>query len=227
MIMSVTLAHGAIRLAKKHVIVKRLTALEDLGSIDIFCTDKTGTLTEGAITLVRHVDPEGNENERTLLFALLNATHQTGLRSPLDVAILRHEHDSLPLYLKVDELPFDFQRRRLSVIVEGENKKYLIAKGAPESILEVSTSYEINGQQKMLDAATRELCNATFNSLSRVIASLASPSGKFQPNTPHIFQLMRRVNLSFWVSQRFLIRPKNLSRLHCTHCNGMVSKLKC
>ena len=103
----------------------------------------------------------------------------------------------------------------------------LIAKGAPESILEVSTSYEINGQQKMLDAATRELCNATFNSLSRVIASLASPSGKFQPNTPHIFQLMRRVNLSFWVSQRFLIRPKNLSRLHCTHCNGMVSKLKC
>ncbi len=167
MIMSVTLAHGAIRLAKKHVIVKRLAALEDLGSIDIFCTDKTGTLTEGAITLVRHVDSSGNENARVLLFALLNASHQTGLRSPLDDAILRHEHDALPLYTKVDELPFDFQRRRLSVIVEGDHQISLIAKGAPESILEVCTAYELNGQRMPLDESALAQCKTTFTSLSR------------------------------------------------------------
>src|SRR5262249_37220131 len=115
MITSVTLAHGAMRLVKKHVIVKRLAAIEDLGGMDILCTDKTGTLTEGAITLVRHVDADGGDDERVLLFALLNSTHQTGLRSPLDEAILSHEHGDLPLYNKVDEMPFDFLRRRLSV----------------------------------------------------------------------------------------------------------------
>jgi P-type Mg2+ transporter len=166
MIMSVTLAHGAIRLAKRHVIVKRLAAIEDLGSIDVLCTDKTGTLTEGAITLVRHVDPDGREDEQVLFFALLNATHQTGLRSPLDEAILRHEHGDLPRYAKVDEIPFDFERRRLSVVVRGEGRVLLIAKGAPESVFDVCAEVEQRGARRPLDALARERCNATFTALS-------------------------------------------------------------
>ncbi len=135
--------------------------------MDILCTDKTGTLTEGAITLARHVDPDGREDERALLFALLNATHQTGLRSPLDEAILRHEHDELPRYTKVDEMPFDFMRRRLSVVVNGEGGTLLIAKGAPESVLSVCREIEWRGVREPLDAPTRGRCDATFTSLSQ------------------------------------------------------------
>jgi P-type Mg2+ transporter len=170
MIMSVTLAHGAMRLVKKRVIVKRLAAIEDLGSMDILCTDKTGTLTEGAITLARHVGPDGCEDERVLLFALLNATHQTGLRSPLDEAILRYRHDRLPHYVKVDEMPFDFMRRRLSVVVKcegGEERTLLIAKGAPESVLRVCCEIEQRGARRAFDARARELCDTTFTSLCR------------------------------------------------------------
>jgi P-type Mg2+ transporter len=165
MIVSVTLAHGAIRLVKKHVIVKRLAAIEDLGSIDVICTDKTGTLTEGAVTLERHVDLDGAEDDRVLFFALLNATHQTGLRSPLDEAILRHEHAALPGYAKVDEIPFDFTRRRLSVVLHGEGRTLLISKGAPEAILTVCTEWEHGGARQSLDELTSQRYNATFRAL--------------------------------------------------------------
>lgn len=167
MIVSVTLAHGALRLAHKHVIVKRLAAIENLGGIDVLCTDKTGTLTEGAITLDRHVDLNGGEDERVLFHALLNATFQTGLRSPLDDAILRHEHADLPRYAKIDEVPFDFARRRLSVAVEGEGNRLLITKGAPESIVEICGEYELRGARKPLDAAARAQFDATFAALGQ------------------------------------------------------------
>lgn len=167
MIVSVTLAHGAMRLVKKRVIVKRLSAIEDLGGVDIFCTDKTGTLTEGAITLDSYVDSEGHEDEHVLFVASLNAQFQTGLRSPLDEAILRRKPDALLNYAKIDEAPFDFQRRRLSVVVEGENLRLLICKGAPESILEVCGEFEQDGLRRLLDAPARGRCNATFAELSR------------------------------------------------------------
>ncbi|HMV85408.1 MAG TPA: magnesium-translocating P-type ATPase [Blastocatellia bacterium] len=167
MIASVTLAHGATRLVKKQVIVKRLAAIEDLGSMDVLCTDKTGTLTEGVITLERHVDLTGREDEQTLFLALLNATHQTGLRSPLDDAILRHEHAALPLYDKVDEMPFDFERRRLSVVVHNGGKTLLITKGAPEAVLAVCREYELSGERKPFDELAREQADATFTALSQ------------------------------------------------------------
>ncbi|MBX3276608.1 MAG: magnesium-translocating P-type ATPase [Acidobacteria bacterium] len=166
MIASVTLAHGAMRLAKRKVIVKRLGAIEDLGSIDVLCTDKTGTLSEGVITLERHVDCTGREDEKTLLLALLNAVHQAGLRSPLDDAILRCEHSALPLYEKVDELPFDFERRRLSVAVAGEGQTLLVTKGAPEAVAAVCREFEIAGERKPFDEAAQEQFTAVFSDLS-------------------------------------------------------------
>ena len=116
MIVSVTLARGAIRMAAKHVIVKRLAAIEDLGSMDVLCTDKTGTLTEANITLESHVDIDGRPSTRVLTLAQVNSRFETGLKSPLDAAILAHNAGDQSRWTKVDEAPFDFERRRVSVL---------------------------------------------------------------------------------------------------------------
>ena len=118
MIVSVTLSSGAVRMAAKKVIVKQLAAIENFGSMDILCSDKTGTLTHGEITVDCHVNLRGDEDETVIRLAALNSVYQTGLRSPMDEAILRHEHPAVARYTRVDEIPFDFQRRRVSVIVQ-------------------------------------------------------------------------------------------------------------
>lgn len=117
MIMSVTLARGAVRMARRKVIVKRLAAIENFGSMDVLCSDKTGTLTAGQITLERHVDLAGVPEERVLLYAVLNGAFETGIKSPLDEAITRHAHPDIAAYSKRDEIPFDFHRRCSSIIV--------------------------------------------------------------------------------------------------------------
>ena len=145
MIVTVNLSKGAMAMSKKGVIVKRLAAIQNFGSMDVLCTDKTGTLTENRITLVRHVDPEGNEDEKVLLYSFLNSHYQTGLRSPLDEAILRHKVIDTRSYAKVDEIPFDFNRRRVSIVLERDGQRFLISKGAPEQVLEVCSYCEIHG----------------------------------------------------------------------------------
>jgi Mg2+-importing ATPase len=132
-------------MSKKGVIVKRLSSIENFGSMNVLCTDKTGTLTENRITLVLHVDAEGKDDNKVLLYSYLNSYHQTGLKSPLDEAILVHEEQDITGYSKVDEVPFDFVRRRVSVVVEKERERFFIAKGAPEEILKVSAYCEIGG----------------------------------------------------------------------------------
>ena len=116
MVISVTLARGALRMAGKHVIVKRLAAIQNLGSMDVLCTDKTGTLTEAKISLERHVDIWGDDSARVLELAYLNSFFETGLKSPLDEAILAHDHLDVSRWKKIDEAPFDFERRRVSVL---------------------------------------------------------------------------------------------------------------
>ncbi|HEX4481915.1 MAG TPA: magnesium-translocating P-type ATPase [Rudaea sp.] len=146
MIVAINLAKGALKMAKKDVIVKRLNAIQNFGAIDVLCTDKTGTLTQDRVILERHTDIYGDENEKVLEFAWLNSYHQTGLRNLLDVAVLesvnaetvQHLHAE---YTLVDEVPFDFTRRRMSVIVKNrEGKHFLIAKGAVAETLSVCTS---------------------------------------------------------------------------------------
>ena len=139
MIATVTLTRGAMRLAAQHVIVKRLSAIQDLGAIDVLCTDKTGTLTEGSIRLERHVDINGHSSEAVLRHAWLNCNFESGMRTALEDAVLAHETLSAEGWRKIDEVPFDFERRRLSVLLaqqtpEGE-KRWLILKGAPEDVL--------------------------------------------------------------------------------------------
>ena len=166
MIVSVTLAHGSIRLSRKQVIVKRQSAIDDLGTMDVFCSDKTGTLTEARIKLVRQVDLGGQDSGTILQIAQLNATFETGLKSPLDDAILAAGKGDLAAWRKIDEVPFDFERRRVSVLVEGGGRRLLIVKGAPEDILGLAARYEQQGAPpRPLDAAAHKTAEATFNGL--------------------------------------------------------------
>jgi P-type Mg2+ transporter len=155
MVVSVTLARGAMRMAKKKVIVKRLESIHNLGSMDVLCTDKTGTLTEARIHLERQVDSLGRDSGRVLELAYLNSFFQSGLRSPMDDAILVHKEIDTAAWKKLDEVPFDFERRRVSVIVDNGQQRLLVIKGAPEDILRLSTQYEVNGEAdlKELDEA--------------------------------------------------------------------------
>jgi Mg2+-importing ATPase len=145
MIVTVNLSRGAIAMSKKGVIVKRLVSIQNLGNMDVLCTDKTGTLTENKITLVLHVDIQGLDDERVLLYSYLNSYYETGLKSPLDAAILRYKDISVEGYQKVDEVPFDFTRKRVSVVVEYERQRFMIAKGAPEEITKACSYAELAG----------------------------------------------------------------------------------
>jgi P-type Mg2+ transporter len=166
MIMSVTLAQGAVHMARQKVIVKHLAAIEDFGSMDVLCSDKTGTLTTGEMVLDRCLNPLGHPAERPLLLAALNSFYETGIRSPLDTAILAAGPPDTQAYAKVDEIPFDFERRRLSIVVEGSYGRLLIAKGAPESILQSATAYEVAGTSTPLEPSTRVQCQAVYQDLS-------------------------------------------------------------
>ncbi len=129
MVVSVTLSRGALHMAKKRVIVKRLASIQNLGSMDVLCTDKTGTLTEAKIRLEQHVDPQGKPSERVLELAYLNSFFETGLKSPLDDAILAHGEIDVSAWTKVDEVPFDFERRRVSVLLDKGTARILVVKG--------------------------------------------------------------------------------------------------
>ena len=149
MIVTSTLAKGAVFLSKKKVIVKRLDAIQNFGAMDVLCTDKTGTLTQDKIFLSKHVDVMGNHSEHMLLLAYINSYHQTGLKNLLDIAVLEHADQNVKMeklrYHKVDEIPFDFERRRMSVVVRTPSKKVrIITKGAVEEMLGVCRSVEIN-----------------------------------------------------------------------------------
>ncbi len=169
MITSVTLGRGAVRMARKQVIVKHLPAIQNFGSIDILCSDKTGTLTTGVMTLRSAVDASGQDSERPLVLARLNSKFETGIRSPLDTAILEKGADEPHEYVKCDEVPFDFNRRRLSVVVERrdvlQSPRLMITKGAPEGIVALCDSYESAGQIRILEAAEREHMRKVYEEL--------------------------------------------------------------
>jgi len=169
MVVSVTLSRGALRMAANKVIVKRLASIHNLGSMDVFCTDKTGTLTEARIHLERHVNPLGKESRRVLELAYYNSYFETGLKSTLDDAILEHTEISATGWKKIDEVQFDFERRRISVLLDNGTSRMLVVKGAPEDILRLSVSYEGDGERGLLplDDAAAVTINAQFEALSK------------------------------------------------------------
>jgi len=179
MITTVTLGEGAIHMSRRKVIVKNLASIQNFGSMDMLCSDKTGTLTSGDMVLEQHVDPLGKSSPRVFLFAYLNSYHETGVKdptdaavlrrgnvNPLDTAILMHDHPDVKAYRKIDEVPFDFERRRISIVVGKEGERVLIVKGAPESVLPLCVRYEVDGALSPLNADAHTRCVATYQSLS-------------------------------------------------------------
>jgi P-type Mg2+ transporter len=141
-VISVNLAHGARRMARQSVIVKRLAAIENFGSMNVLCSDKTGTLTEGAMQIHSALNVNGNENQEVLFYAYLNAFYETGYVNPIDEAIRSHCQFDLSGYQKLDESPYDFIRKRLSVLVAKNNTHLLVTKGALKNVLEVCSSVQ-------------------------------------------------------------------------------------
>jgi Mg2+-importing ATPase len=166
MIITVTLAQGARRMTKKKVLVKQLAAIEDFGSIEILCSDKTGTLTEGEIVLDRHVDVQGKDDEDVLRLIYLNSFFQAGIKSPLDDAVLKHERPLIVEYEKLDEIPFDFNRKRLSVVVRHGDENLLVTKGEAESIFAICQTVNIDGSPQPFDQNRRTQATETFQKLS-------------------------------------------------------------
>ncbi|MBI5356472.1 magnesium-translocating P-type ATPase [Candidatus Collierbacteria bacterium] len=157
MIMSITMARGSQRMAKLGVIVKRLSSIPNLGGMDILSADKTGTLTEDKIRLVTYTDIYGNHNENVFLQTYLNSFYQTGVKNPLDKAVLDYKKTDIGKYKKIEEIPFDFKRKMMSVAVDGVNGKVLITKGAPEEILERCAYYrKLNKKELLNDTRKRE-----------------------------------------------------------------------
>ena len=167
MVVSVTLARGALRMAKQRTIVKRLAAIQDLGSMDVLCTDKTGTLTEAKIRMERHVDAEGFPSERVLELAYLNSFFESGLKNPLDEAILNHQHIDVGSWKKIDEVPFDFERRRVSVLIDNGETRWLVVKGAPDEIVGLCTQYEADGSAS--ERPTDEVALAAIHAQYRAL----------------------------------------------------------
>ena len=150
-ILSSSLSKGAVRMSKKKTIVKKLDSIQNFGAMNILCTDKTGTLTEDRIVLEKYLDIKGEEDTRVLKHAFLNAYFQTGLKGSIDEAVIKRAEennisDISKKYKKIDEIPFDFSRRRLSVVVSDGTKKQLITKGAVEEILNICTMIDYKGE---------------------------------------------------------------------------------
>lgn len=178
MITAVTLGQGAVKMAKEKVIVRHLAAMQNLGSMDVLCSDKTGTLTSGEMSLYAHTDPLGNESERVFELAYLNSYFETGVANPLnsairkkgdslDEAIVRHERVRIDGHHKLDEIPFDFERRRLSIVVERSAERILITKGAPEGIFDLCSRYEVTGALHEFDAPSRSKVEEVFNDFGK------------------------------------------------------------
>ena len=146
MLVAVNLSKGAIAMSKKQVIVKHLNSIQSFGAMDVLCTDKTGTLTLDRIVLEQHCDVIRKENDDVLKFAYINSFYQTGLKNILDRAVLKYEKFTVKEYKKVDEVPFDFSRKIMSVVVEIEGKHLIIVKGAPEEIFKRCNRYELDNE---------------------------------------------------------------------------------
>ncbi len=201
MIVTVNLSKGALNMSKQKVIVKRLNAIQNFGAMDILCTDKTGTLTEGKVTLIKHVDIEGKENSDVLTYAYLNSFYQTGLRNLLDQAVLAHdtaqaqrvEHS----YQKVDEVPFDFVRRRMSVVVEdGKGKHLLICKGAVEEVLAQSNAVQVAGRTLPLSQLHHQSKQDLVGKLNAQGFRLIALAIRELPPSKRVYSVADEVNLT-------------------------------
>ena len=224
MIVTVCLSKGAIAMSRKKVIVKRINAIQNLGAMDVLCTDKTGTLTMDQVILERHCDVLLKKDDGVLALAYMNSHFQTGLKNVLDRAVLAHAethtHAKIPEYAKVDEIPFDFQRRMMSVVVRTpEGRDRIISKGAPEAVFPCCGSFELDGQLYPMDHAHIDQLKLEYERLSAdgfrvlAIASKDVPPRQLAPvsSTPYSKADESELILNSYVA--FLDPPKETAKL--------------
>lgn len=227
MIVTVNLSKGAMMMARKKTIVKRLNAIQNFGAMNILCTDKTGTITEGRIVLEKHVDAQGNNCEKVLNFGYLNSYHHTGLKNLMDDAILDHEdlEERLKMkdqYHKIDEIPFDFVRRRMSVVVEDTNKIHtLICKGAFEEVMSQCNSIEIDDKIVTMLPEYAAKCREIAKNLNAEGFRVIALAYKKIPDSPSelVYSVKDETNLILLGFLAFFDPPKEsaeeaLKRLH-------------
>jgi Mg2+-importing ATPase len=235
MIVTVNLSQGALAMARKQVIVKRLNSIQNFGAMDVLCTDKTGTLTQGKIVLVKHLDPHGNPSDKVLHYGYLNSYFHTGLKNLMDDAIRAYEEleENLNLkakYRKIDEIPFDFVRRRMSVVVEDDTGlNTLICKGAVDEVLSLCPKVEIDGKvipvKPARDAERRQIAGDLNAQGFRVIAL----AYKEMPNAPDapVYSVKDEADLILLGFLAFLDPPKEtaaqaLKQLHDLNVNVKI-----
>jgi P-type Mg2+ transporter len=212
MIITINLSKGAQRMSKKGVIAKRLSAIETFGSMNVLCTDKTGTLTENQIKLLLHIDMEGKEDEKVLLYSFLNSHMQTGLKSPLDDAILKHQEIDITNFQKIDEVPFDFVRRRVSVVVEEKRHRFFIAKGAPEEILKVCSYYEVEGLIYDISEEIRKKIQQKYFDLSAEGLRVLGVASKKLREEKAVYSINDERDMTFLGFVAFLDPPKETAK---------------
>ncbi len=230
MIVSVCLSKGAIAMSRKKVIVKRLHAIQNFGGMDVLCTDKTGTLTEDRVVLMRHCDVTGRENEDVLLDGYLISYFQTGLKNLLDRAILDspdfHGKEILQKYKKLDEIPFDFTRRMMSVLVEDpDGKAILLTKGAPEEVFQHATHFELEGNLTPMDPERMFELKEEYESLSNDGFRVLAVATKAFPGKVCAKQDENELVLKGYVA--FLDPPKGSAAraLDALHQSGVAVKI--
>ena len=206
MIITLNLSKGSLAMAKRGVIVKKLSAIQNFGNMDVLCTDKTGTLTEDKITLVKYIDGAGTDSEAVLRAGYLNSFFGSGFKSPLDEAIRDYKELDTSAYIKIDEVPFDYSRRRDSIIVGLKDTHFLFSKGAPEQVIEACTFYGQEG-----NAFTPELhatVLTTFQSLSKDGFRLLGVAEKIIPNAQSSYSKDDETALTFLGFIAFFDPPK-------------------
>ena len=214
MIVTSTLAKGAVLMSRKKVVVKRLDAIQNFGAMDVLCTDKTGTLTQDHIVLARHTDVFGHASDEVLEFAFLNSHYQTGLKNLLDRAVLDHVELQTELklekdYRKIDEIPFDFQRRRMSVVVsERDDHHELICKGAVEEILACCTQVRDGSRTVPLDDEVLARVHRTTRALNEEGLRVVAVAAKEVPPDKSVYAVADEAALTLIGYVAFLDPPK-------------------
>ncbi len=197
MILSVNMSTGSMRMAKKGVIVKKLVAIPEFGSMDVLCTDKTGTLTQDKIALVKYTDVTGADSKEVLLNAYLNSVYQTGITNPMDEAVKKYRHLDIAAFKKIDEIPFDFLRKRMSVVVEKDGQRTLICKGAPEEIF-----------AQCVEAGTLRVAEKVYADLSGEGYRVVAIAIKQVDQGRHVYEIGDETGLTLLGFIAFLDPPK-------------------
>ncbi|MEG0550910.1 MAG: magnesium-translocating P-type ATPase [Vagococcus sp.] len=217
MIVTTNLVKGASTMAKKGTIIKNLNSIQNFGAIDVLCTDKTGTLTQDKIILEYHLDVDGKEDERVLRHAFFNSYYQTGLKNLMDKAIIESAEDELNInvnkYSKIDEIPFDFQRRRMSVVIEDNNgKTQMITKGAVEEMLEISSYVDFKGEVMRLTDDLKQRILKTVDELNEDGLRVIGVSQKTNPSVVGEFSIQDESDMVLIGYLAFLDPPKETTK---------------